>query len=982
MHNPLPNPLPNPPPNEKHIWGRGNFLPTGTVTFLFTDIQGSTPLWEREPEKMAAALQIHNAALRQAIEANGGVVFKTVGDAFQAVFAIAPLALKAAIEGQRLLHSASWNELGPLHVRMGLHTGEAELDPGGDEYAVSHTKNRIGRIHSVAYGGQILLSQETADLVMRTLPEGVSLKDLGEHRLKGMQWLERLYQICATGLLAEFPPLRSESRPSHNLPLELTAFIGRQREIAQVQELLRAHRMVTLTGSGGVGKTRLSIQAAGGTLVEFPDGVWYVELASISDPDLLPQTVAVVLGLRDESTRPVMETLSAFLTSRELLLVLDNCEHLLEACARLADALLRKAPRLKILTSSREALGIAGEYAFRVPSLSAPDPRQMPSLEGLQEYEAVQLFVDRARCVLPTFELHERNAHAIAAICQRLDGIPLALELAAARLNILTPEQLASRLDHAFRLLTGGSRTALPRQQTLRAAIDWSYQLLSDQEQVLLRRLAVFAGGGTLEAIEAVCAGKGLEMEQILNLLSGLVNKSIVSAERKQKEETRYRLLETVRQYAREKLYESKESQVFHDRHLDYFLGLAEAIEPQLRTSVALERLQVLNLELDNMRAALSWSLDETGSQKIEAGLRLASALLNFWHTQSFHNEGYTWLNKGLSASPGVPANSSVRARACFSAGHLILPLGRQEETRQLLQKSLDIYRGNDDITGVVMAQSLLGENCAWSGAFDEARELGEASVAMCRTLNDPWLLAWSLCRYGTSLFYQGEHSLARPLLEESLAIFEQLGDQLQVGDHYINLGTIQHNRGDLSKANAYYQKALISTQAMQSNWNEANVLHCLGNVAYEQNEYQQMQAFLQQSVSLNRETGSPRLRNSLSDLGVAEINLGQPRQAAQHFKECLQMSTDSNGVAACLLGIARVALQTNQALPGARLLGAFKRLLEVDIHQFWPMKEYEYAWAEAKGQLDAPALEQAISEGQAMTLEQAVAFAMEVRNE
>ena len=458
---------------------------------------------------MAEALQIHNAALRQAIEANGGAVFKTVGDGFQAAFATAPQALKAAIDGQKALQIAPWNELGPLVVRMGLHTGEAALDPAGDEYAVSHAKNRIGRIHSVARGGQILLSQETADLVVRTLLEGVSLKDLGEHTLKGMLYPEHLYQVNAPGLQADFPPLASESRPSHNLPLELTAFIGREKEIAQVQLLLHQHRLVTLTGSGGVGKTRLSIQVAGEMLTEFPQGIWYVELAPISDPDLVSHSVAAVLGLREEPNRPIIETLCHFLSNRELLLVLDNCEHLLAACAQLADALLRNAPKLRILISSREALGIAGEHPFRVPSLSLPDPKQMPPLEALQRYEAVQLFTERAGAVLPSFQVTAHNARAVAQICQRLDGIPLALELAAARLNMLTAEQLDSRLDHAFRLLTGGSRTALPRQQTLRAAIDWSYKLLSTSEQVLLRRLAVFAGGSTLEAAEAVCAGDG-----------------------------------------------------------------------------------------------------------------------------------------------------------------------------------------------------------------------------------------------------------------------------------------------------------------------------------------------------------------------------------------------------------------------------------------------------------------------------------------
>ena len=592
-----------------------------------------------------------------------------------------------------------------------------------------------------------------------------------------------LYEHILAGELAAAAQSSQTTTSRHsNLPEQLTPFIGRQREIVQVQELLRAHRLVTLTGSGGVGKTRLSLQVAGKMLAEIPDGVWYMELAPVSDPDRVPQSVAAALGLREDPNRPLMETLIDFLSSREILIVLDNCEHLLEACARLADALLRKAPRLKIFASSREALGIDGEYAFRVPSLTVPDPRRLPDLADLQEYESVRLFVERAHEVLPDFVLNERNAPSIAQICQRLDGIPLALELAAARLNLLTPEQLASRLDSAFRLLTGGSRTALPRQQTLRAAIDWSYELLSTAERILLRRLAVFAGGSTLEAIEAVCTGDGLEAQQILDLLSGLVNKSMIGASRSQPAETRYRLLETVRQYAREKLYEAKESQTFYDHHLDYYMELAEAVEHQLRTANALQRLQMLEREVDNLRSALSWALDDIGSLKIKAGLRLASSLLNFWHTQNYQNEGYTWLKKGLSTEDADPPDTRMRARACFAAGHLLYPLGRRSEARQWVEESLAIYRKIEDASGVVMAQSMLGEIYSSNGSYDEANALCGTSLAACRTLNDPWLLAWVLCRYGMCLMDQGDNSLARRHLEESLTIFERLGDQLQVG--------------------------------------------------------------------------------------------------------------------------------------------------------------------------------------------------------
>ena len=955
-------------------------LPTGTITFLFTDIQGSTPLWEQMPGEMEKAVAQHHTLLRQAIETNGGYVFQVIGDAFQAAFRTAGEGLSAAVAAQRLLMGADWGATGPLKVRMGLHTGPAELDPlGNAPYAVSHTLNRAARIMSAGHGGQILLSQESADLVRRRLPEGVTLKDMGEHHLKGLLHPEHLFQVLAPGLEDNFPPLKSESRPSHNLPLELTAFIGRQQEIVQVQELLQEHRLVTLTGSGGVGKTRLSIQVAEQMLADTPDGVWYVELAPISDPDLVPQIVATTLGLREEPNRPLSDTLAHFLSSRQLLLVLDNCEHLLGACARLADNLLRKSPRLRIFVSSREPLGIGGEYTFRVPSLTTPDPHQMPALGDFQEYEAVRLFTVRARAALPSFQVNEHNAPAIAQICQRLDGIPLALELAAVRLNMLTTEQLASRLDNAFRLLTGGSRTALPRQQTLRAAIDWSYQLLSDPEQRLLRRLAVFAGGGILEAIESVCAGEGLEAEQILDLLTGLVNKSMVSVERIQHQETRYRLLETVRQYAREKLYDARESQAFHDHHLDYFLAMAEAIEPQLRTSVAIDRLQMLHREVDNLRAALSWAMDENDSPKIEAGLRLACALLNFWHTQSFHSEGVSWLSKGLSALPGDdPALSRLRASAYFASGHLVFPLGRHSESQQWLQESLEIYQNLGDRAGMAMAQSMLGETFAWDGSFEKAKELCEASLAACRTLDDSWLLAWVLCRFGMYSQFHGDYDQAQSLFEESLSIFEKEGDKLHLGEIFIQLGLIAAQQGDHLGSGDYFNKALVVSQEMQSKYSKGSALAGLGEVAFMQGEFEQMQAYLQESVALHRETGSQNLNWSLVQLGIAELHLAHLRQASLHFKECLQSSEVTWIVAISLAGIAEAALQTHQPRVAAQLLGASKQFYDKELEGIY-RKEFDHTWSEVLKQLDGPAFAQALAEGAAMRFEKAISLALSI---
>jgi len=548
----------------------------------------------------------------------------------------------------------------------------------------------------------------------------------------------------------------------------------------------------------------------------------------------------------------------------------------------------------------------------------------------------------------------------------------------------LTTEQLASRLDNAFRLLKGGSRTALPRQQTLQATIDWSYQLLDHRERLLLQRLAVFAGGFSLKGAEQVCAGDDLDDWEIFDLLASLVDKSIVTAERDQNSKMRYRLLETVRQYARQKLFESGQSQTIYDRHLSFFLEMAELIEPQLRTSVALERLADLNQEAANLRAALSWALESEESAKIDDGLRLASALLSFWHKQNFHNEGYGWLIKGLTHMPDVAGPSPVRAKACFSIGHLILPLFRLEEARQWMEKSLGIYQLLEDPKGIITAQSMLGEIHAWNDSFDKARELGEASVTLARSLDDRWLLAWVLCRYGTSLFYQSpgaDSDQARSLLEESLLIFEQAGDQLQVGDHYINLGTMALNRGDLTRASMYYNKALTIARAMKSKYLEANALLSLGSVAYSRDEFQQMKNLVSQGIALRVEIGLPAA-DRLWFLGFAEVNLGQTDEAVKHFKECLKTSADNNILIVSLIGIARAVYQSNQTRTAVQLLGATNALME-ELNFWFDLlgeKEYERACNELQRQIDATTLRQEFEEGHSLTLEEAVSLALDIK--
>src|SRR6266508_3369429 len=478
--------------------------PSGTVTFLYTDIEGSTKLARQYQNVWDVLRKRHHAILRTNVEMHHGYIFQVIGDAFCEAFHTAEDALRAAIKSQIDLHNENWGDR-PIKVRMGIHTGKAEVQEDG-QYHGYISLSHVQRMMSAGHGGQVLISFTTQQLIQGGLPEGFELRDLGEHRLKDFDRDEHIFQVVALNLPADFPPLMALATIQNNLPAQLTSFVGRKREITEVKQLLSNTRLLTLTGPGGTGKTRLSIQVANELLDQYPDGVWMVELAPILDPLLVSRTTAIAIGLRDEPQRPVMDMLCDYLREKHMLILLDNCEHLVDACAQMADTLLHACPHIQILASSREVFGIAGETVYLVPSLALPDIQHLPPVESLSQYEAIKLFIDRATSAVPKFKLTNENASSIAQICCQLDGIPLAIELAAGKIRALSAGQIAQRIDDRFRLLSGGSRTALPRHQTLQAAIEWSYNLLSSAEQVLFSRLSVFVGGWTLEAAESVCA--------------------------------------------------------------------------------------------------------------------------------------------------------------------------------------------------------------------------------------------------------------------------------------------------------------------------------------------------------------------------------------------------------------------------------------------------------------------------------------------
>jgi predicted ATPase/class 3 adenylate cyclase len=971
--------------------GTMSSLPTGTVTFLFTDIEGSVPLWERDPAAMEASLQVLNAVLNQAIAEQGGIVFQVAGDEIDAAFPTAPQALAAALDAQRGLLSADWNELGPLRVRMGLHTGEAHLDEYGKDYAVSHAKNRASRVMNAGNGGQILLSQESADLCKRNLPLGVDLKDLGEHKVKGMVLPEHLYQLVSADLPQDFPPLRTQTPIKNNLPRQLTSFVGREKEIAHVKDLLGQYALVTLTGAGGVGKTRLALQVAQEVLDRYPEGVWLVELAALADPGLVLQQIATVLGIQEsaeESLRSSQQRLSLLqrltnsLQEKHLLLILDNCEHVIDACARLVDHLLHHCTNLCILTSSREPLGIEGEIALRVPSLSLPEVEEI-DLDKVADSEAVLLFIDRASAILPGFTMTRENVRFINKICIRLDGIALAIELAASRVRLLGVEQIASRLDDAFHLLTGGKRTALPRHQTLRATIDWSYDLLPESERLLLERLSVFQGGWTLQTAEVVCAGDGIEGDIVLERMTQLENKSLIICEFNARgisplEERRCRLLEATRLYAWEKLRGHGSEVRIHMHHLDFFMKLAEALEVKIDTKERSVILKQVDSELDNFRAAMEWAFKHWDSSNWVKGLCIASALCQYWILRGYFQEGINWLERGLTRSDESNGELNfVRAKAYFAIGNLenFLP---PHNSRQFLEKSILLFRELRQVGEGYLSKALKSLAFCYENDPQHLRVLIEESIAICRSSEkcSGYDLAEALAWLGHGYYIQENYSVARAYAEESIKISKQKGI-LQDGHSACVLGNIAFKLSDLDGARHYWEE---SVQLFWEAENKPIAIYHYGKLMgidfalkdYATAKRRAEECFQAWCDMGDRERGDVFYMYS----GIFAIFQGDYEIAENRLRESLARIPDPQSISLDLVlnlaGLSELARIGGEIKRAGRLLGAAEAMLTTSGLSIstGPLK---YLMEIGQASLD----EETLEEGSKMTIEQAIAYAL-----
>lgn len=904
-------------------------LPSGTVTFLFTDIEGSTKLAQQYPKDMPTLLARHNEILNQTIEAHNGFIFRIVGDSYSASFHNANDALLAALASQQKLLNEPWSPAA-IKVRMGLHTGAAQFELYSKEnnYSGYETLALTQRIMSAGHGGQILLSQSTYELLRGRLPEKFQIINLGEQRLKDILRPERLYQLKAPGLPPNFPPLKTLENFPNNLPFQLTSFVGREKEIDEIRGLLKTSHLVTLTGSGGTGKTRLSIEVGTQLLTNFQHGVWLIELAPLSDESQIIPALAQTFGLQELPFNPLKNLVMDYLRDKKLLLILDNCEHLIAACAKLADELLHQCAGLKILASSREALGIAGEVAYRTPSLA--------------DTESTSLFVERARAANSKFFLTESNASAVAQICHRLDGIPLAIELAAARTKLLAPEQIATRLDDLFRLLVGGSRTALPRQQTLRALIDWSYDLLTDEEKNLLRIASVFVGGWTLEALEAV-SEDSLAPEH----LEGLINKSLVVTE-EHNGEMRYFLLETIRQYAREKLFEAKQAGAARDRHFVHYKNISSGLWDVSRftNEAEMQKLKSMQVEVENLRAAFEWGLQND----VQSALELAANMAMSMTMVGGLIEGTTILKIAMEKFRALPpvegaANrlrKEIYAHGCFGLGTLL--------------------QGSNEI---MSSRSALQE-----------------AIAIARELGDKKLLGVSLEMYANaSAMIKAEDALAAA--QEGLEILRELNYKAGMGMAYGNLARLESIHGNYQEAEKYIALFLPimgeGTISLQSGFLNLG----MGIGARSQGRFDRAQRHFEEGLRIFTQMGHKGMITGMtSEIAHTQRALGNYSAAKNTYRGTIKLYQDYGNrpaVAHQLECFAMIAVVEEEPQRAAKLFATAEAIREVTGHKRTDEEEAEEAQfiSRLRAMLTEAEFNALWAEGMSMMMEQAIQLAL-----
>ncbi len=906
-----------------------------TLTFLFTDIEGSTVLLRRlGDDDYAQMLAGHHALIRSALAAHDGREIDTAGDGFFAVFSSPRACVAAVLEMQQAIAAHAWPGGERVRVRMGIHCGEAAQTAAG---VVGLEVHRAARVAAVAHGGQVLVSEAAAVLVRDWLPPGAALADLGVHRLKDLGRPERIFQLHGAGLPAQFPPLRSLGSPAlpNNLPAQLSAFIGRAREVAEVRALVESCRLVTLAGAGGCGKTRLGLQVAAGLLDGSGDGVWVVELAAVTDQDAVAPTMAGTLGIAGQPGRSAAEALLDALAPQDILIVLDNCEHLIDACAKIADAIVRHCPRLHLLATSREPLGIGGETIYRVPSLSLPGPGDSDS--GTPESsDAVALFTDRARTQGVSLAADEQTAPLVVSVCRRLDGMPLAIELAAARLRTMSLASLHDRLDQRFRLLTGGSRTALARQQTLRATVDWSYSLLSGAEQSLLRRLPVFPESFDLDAAEAVCGFGDLEALDVADLLGSLADKSLAVAE-PARGTLRYRLLETIRQFAAERLAETGEDEAaaLAAAHCAHFLSVTEAAALHLTGPDQGRWLARLDAEQANLRRAAGHAaVDPEGTAQV---LRFGVALRRYWLARS-----------------------------------------RDEEARGLLLPALQRpdARADPRLFGAALVTAVLTARATGSGT---ARQLGEQALEFARRLGDERLLIESLAASCDAYFTAGQPETGRPLGQEATERARQLGDDVLLGESLMEY-LLCSDLIDSARYRQLFAEAIACTRRSGDQLMSRYLYNNAGVQALQDGDIPAARAHLDAAARAMQAIGE-NSANLPVNLGWVQRQEGDPDGARSMFGASLRTARrngDHAGIGYASLGLACLAADRGDWHQAAVLHGVAQAFLD-RAGEPWEELEARYrreSLADARARLGADQFDRAYAEGMALSLDEALDLA------
>ena len=895
-------------------------IPSGKVTFLFTDIERSILLAHEIHNDLTGSLKKCYSSIEQSVSSNNGFIFKRIGDAFCCSFENDTDAMNAAFDFQKNIMAEESNGI-TFKVRMGIHSGKADWK--GNDYTGYITLATASRVASAANGGQILISKDAVNIDEVKLREGISFRDLGERRLKDLKEPMRLFQLISPELNSDFPPLKTLDARPNNLPVQLTNFIGREKELLEIKELLITSRLITLLGPGGTGKTRLSIQTGADMIDEFVNGVWLVEFASLIDPSLIINETASALSLKEDGGRNITEVLIDNLKGKELLLIFDNCEHLISDCAKFFQKLLTSGPKIKIIASSREPLRISGEKVFPVPVLSIPERSEFHTADSAKSFEAVQLFIDRACSVRQDFKITNENASAVVGLCRQLDGIPLAIELAAARIKVMTVDKILENISNRFRLLTGGNRTALPRQQTLRALIDWSYDLLTEKEKILFQRLSVFSGGWSLEAAEKICSDDEISEFEIIDLISELTDKSIIISKEKEGV-TRFSMLETIRQYCIEK---SGTNEKIHKKHFQYFFDMSESDELLKEYQHTSDWKKIMYSEQDNLRYAIKWSLENNNERTAE----LIQRVSEFWEITGNYTESYETLKKILGSD--IEIEESIKADLTLNAAFLSSQLDETDTAENYIQTALEYFKATGNIYKVAECMSVYGMILFTKGESISAVKFSADALDLIRDKDEISLEANIKGNLATYYGAIGEPESALKVLEEAISVYRELNNNTLLSKLLVSKGGIFFQSGELEKAQKCFEEGLLLLEEMNDQFSYTTTLYNLGNLNFQLKKYSEAMEFYEAAKSRSKEYGLINIydRSFIKEGEIALIR-NENEKAKEIFTSCLESfgrNSEKLKLILCIYGLGSYFYYEKKYTKSAKLFLLAERMNE-----------------------------------------------------